>query len=128
LPDASIATAAGADDAVVIERAIDGAIVVVDALFGVGLSRPVDEPYPRWIALVNAARAVRVAADVPSGLDADDGAPRPVAVRAHVTAAMGFAKRGCVAPSPGAAYCGRVVEVDIGLPPAVHRRFLAASG
>ena len=64
-----------------------------------------------------------LAADVPSGLDADTGEPRPVAVRAHVTAAMGFVKRGCRTPV-GRAYAGRTVEIDIGLPRALHGAYL----
>lgn len=107
-----------------LEDALAGAGVAVDALFGVGLSRPLSPPYPDWIAAVNAARAVRVAADVPSGIDADTGAPMPVAVKADVTAAMAFAKRGC-STAEGARWSGRVVEVDVGLPAAVHRRYLA---
>jgi NAD(P)H-hydrate epimerase len=108
----------------VIERALEGAAVVVDALFGVGLARPLASPYVEWIERVNAADAIRVAADVPSGLSGDDGVPLPVAVRAHVTAAMGFVKRGTTTAS-GAPYAGRVVEVDVGLPGSVHRLRLA---
>ncbi len=107
-----------------LERALEGASVVVDALFGTGLTRALSTHFVRAIEVVNAARAPRVAADVPSGLDADSGAPLPIAVRADVTAAMGFAKRGCVAPSPGAVWAGRIVEIDIGLPASIHRRFL----
>jgi hydroxyethylthiazole kinase-like uncharacterized protein yjeF len=122
--DARIAVAAGRGDAGVVDGALDGAAVVIDALFGVGLARDLAPPYPDWIARVNAAPALRVAADVPSGLDADDGRPRPVAVRAHVTAAMGFRKTGLLTPE-GARHAGRVVEIDVGLPASVHRRLLA---
>ena len=65
-----------------------------------------------------------IAVDLPSGLDADLGIPRPIAIRADVTAAMGFVKRGCLTPS-GAAACGRIVEIDIGLPRAIHGPFIA---
>jgi NAD(P)H-hydrate epimerase len=120
-----------ASDHGVLARALDGAAVVVDAVFGVGLSRPMSAHY---VAVVERLLATRegplppnvLAADVPSGLDADTGRPLPVAVRAYVTAAMGMPKRGTVDPSPGAAYAGRVVEVDVGLPAAVHRPYLAA--
>ena len=104
-------------------RALEGASLVVDALFGIGLARPLAASYVRFIEILNAADVVRLAADVPSGLDADTGEPRPVAVRAHVTAAMGFVKRGCRA-SVGRAYAGRVVEIDIGLPRALHGAYL----
>ncbi len=116
--------AASIEDARVVDAAVDGAAVVVDALFGVGLSRSLRPPYPSWIQRLNAAPATRVSADVPSGLVGDDGVPSPVAVVAHVTAAMGFVKRG-LTTEKGAPYAGRVVEVDVGLPGPVHRPFLA---
>lgn len=119
-----IGVAASLEDAHVVENALRGAAVVVDALFGIGLARPLLPPYPAWIERVNAANATRVAADVPSGLSGDDGNPSPVAARAHVTAAMGFVKRACTTSS-GAPFSGRLVEIDIGLPGAIHRRYLA---
>lgn len=123
--DVPIAVAASVADEAIVAEALDGAGVIVDALFGIGVSRPLEAPYPRWIALVNAARARRIAVDVPSGLDADTGAARPIAVRADVTAAMGFPKRGSESAA-GSLGSGRVVEIDIGLPAAIHRRYLRA--
>jgi ADP-dependent NAD(P)H-hydrate dehydratase / NAD(P)H-hydrate epimerase len=107
-----------------LDRALREAALVVDAVFGVGLSRPVREPYLAVLRLVESLAARRVAADVPSGMDADTGEPMPVAVRADVTVAMGFVKRGCTTAA-GRALCGRIVAVDIGLPPSVSDRFLA---
>ena len=57
--------------------------------------------------------------------DADTGRPLPVSVRADITAAMGFVKLGCVLTA-GAAFAGRVVEIDIGLPAAIHSRYFAS--
>lgn len=99
--------------------------VVVDAIFGVGLSRPLAGPYTTWVAAVNAAPCVRLAVDVPSGLESDTGEALPVCVAAHVTAAMAAPKLG-LARNPDAA--GRVIEVDIGLPAAVHRPYLRENG
>jgi NAD(P)H-hydrate epimerase len=96
------------------------ASVIVDALFGIGLARPLGAFHRAVIARVNAAPALRLAVDVPSGMEADSGEPLPVAVRADVTAALGARKLGCLTPA-GAPYAGRLVEVDIGLPPP-HRR------
>lgn len=98
--------------------------LVVDALFGVGLDRDLDQPFPVWIEAVNAAEALRLAVDVPSGLDADSGHLRPVAVRADVTATMAMPKEGLVTHPSGALHAGRVVEVDIGLPGPLHRPYL----
>jgi NAD(P)H-hydrate epimerase len=120
--EAEIGVAAVSSDAPVVDAALAGAHVVVDALFGTG-ARPLVSPWVDWVERMNHARALRVSADLPSGLDADDGAPRPVAVRADVTVAMGLVKRGCTTPA-GAPWCGRVVEADVGLPGPIHRRFL----
>jgi NAD(P)H-hydrate epimerase len=100
--------------------------IVVDALFGVGLSRPLEAPYPEIVAVVNGLRPTvrRISADVPSGIEADTGEPMPVAVRADMTIAMGLVKRGCRTPR-GAAFAGEVVEADVGFPDALLRRFLA---
>jgi len=98
--------------------------VVVDALFGVGLDRDLDELAGAVVVAINACPAPTVAVDVPSGLDADTGEPRSVAIEAYVTAAAGFVKRGCRTPR-GAPFCGRLVEIDIGLPLAIHGPYRA---
>ncbi len=99
-----------------LEAALSGASVIVDALFGIGLTRPLGAFHQAVIERLNASPALRLAVDVPSGMEADSGCPLPVAVRAHVTAALGAPKRGCLTPA-GAPHAGRIVEVDIGLPP-----------
>ena len=96
--------------------------LVVDALFGVGLVRPLEDPFLSWVRALNAAPCLRLAVDVPSGLDSDTGEARPICVQAHVTATMAAPKLG-MAANPAA--CGRVVEIDIGLPRALHEPFLA---
>ena len=107
-------------------EALQGASgLVVDALFGVGLTRPLEAPYAPWIEALNAANVLRLAVDVPSGLDSDTGEALPLCVRAHVTATMAAPKLG-LAANPAAA--GHVVEIDIGLPSALHRPYLRESG
>lgn len=93
--------------------------VVIDALFGVNLdgSRRLEAPFLGWIQALNAAGTVRLAVDVPSGMDAETGAVHPECVQAHVTAVMAAPKLGFSA-NPEAV--GQVVEVDIGLPEAIH--------
>lgn len=103
----------------VARAAVEDASLLLDALFGVGLARPLAPPYVTWIEAMNACACPRLAADVPSGLDARSGAPRPVAVRADVTAAMGAPKPGH-RTAEGARWCGRVVELDVGWPRALH--------
>lgn len=104
-----------------------GASVVVDALFGIGLDRDLDAPAQRAVEALCSAGRPTVSVDVPSGLDADTGEPRPIAVRADVTAAMGMPKIGCTTPS-GARLSGRIVEIDIGLPLSIHGPYRLDAG
>jgi hydroxyethylthiazole kinase-like uncharacterized protein yjeF len=62
-----------------------GWALVVDAIFGIGLRRPVDGPYATWIAALNAQEAPRLAIDIPSGLDADTGRVLGTIFRATAT-------------------------------------------
>jgi NAD(P)H-hydrate epimerase len=107
-------------EAVVLEAAepelelLDGADVVVDALFGTGFS---GAPRPEAAALVeavNATGASVVAVDVASGVDASTGEVAGPAVRADLTVAIAGRKVGH-AVAPGRFHSGRVVVVDIGL-------------
>ncbi len=89
--------------------------LVVDGLFGIGLSRPLAENWLRLIACVNDSRRRVLAVDVPSGLDAETGRPLPDAIRATLTVTIGAAKRGLLIPS-AAAFVGRLeVANDVGL-------------
>ena len=90
--------------------------VVIDALLGTGFSGTLKEPWLHWINLVNYLNLPVIAADLPSGLDADDGDVRGgTAVRADVTVTFGYPKTGMLA-GHGLELCGRIRVVDIGLP------------
>ena len=93
--------------------------VAVDALFGAGLSRPL-EGQPRAAALELRARAVpTVAVDVPSGITGDDGQVLGEdAVRAAVTVTF-FRKKPGHLLLPGADHAGELVLADIGIPDRV---------
>jgi NAD(P)H-hydrate epimerase len=99
--------------------------VVVDAVFGTGLSRPAEGIAARAIDAMNASSRPLVAVDLPSGLPTDGEAPAGPCVNADVTVTFGGRKI-AHASEPGRARCGRVVVVDIGLfdppdaAPAVH--------
>ncbi len=89
--------------------------LVVDAIFGIGLSRDVTGPAKEAIDAINGARARVLAIDVPSGLDATTGLPRGAAVRAHTTVTMGFLKTGFRSVS-AKKYTGKIVVAEIGYP------------
>ncbi len=90
--------------------------LAVDALFGVGPLRAIEGHLAEVVAWVNAA-GLRLAVDVPSGLDADTGQVRGVCVRAHRTVTMGALKLAHVG-APGFPWCGIVEIADIGIPRA----------
>lgn len=88
--------------------------VLVDALFGVGLSRPVEGACAEAIDAFRSLVGWKVAVDVPSGIDADTGRCLGHAVEADVTVTFGFCKRGLVL-YPGCEYAGEVRVADIGI-------------
>lgn len=90
--------------------------IVVDALFGVGLSRNVEGEYAKAIEWVNGMDAFKIALDVPSGIDSDKGQVLGVAVKADVTLTFGFVKRGLVF-FPGCEYAGEVLWDSVGITP-----------
>jgi hydroxyethylthiazole kinase-like uncharacterized protein yjeF len=90
--------------------------LVVDALLGTGLNAPVEGVFGAVIDAINAAGRPVLAVDIPSGLSADTGHPLGRAVQADITATFAFAKVGQVT-YPGAALCGQLEIVDIGIPP-----------
>ena len=95
-----------------------GADLIIDALFGAGLSRPIDGVAAAVITAINAAASPNLAVDVPSGLDGTTGAPRGPVVRASRTVTFVRRKPGHLL-LPGRALCGAVTCADIAMPAAV---------
>ena len=89
--------------------------VIVDALFGTGLRTTVIGIYREAIDLLNASTRPIVAVDIPSGIHGTSGLILGAAVRANRTVTFAFAKLGHVL-LPGAAYTGKLVVADIGIP------------
>ncbi|HET6202360.1 MAG TPA: NAD(P)H-hydrate epimerase [Planctomycetota bacterium] len=96
-------------------------LLVVDALFGTGFSRPLEGEAAAIVEVLNASGRTVLAADLPTGLDADTGEVLGRAVRASTTVTFAAPKRGFYL-SAGPSHVGKVVVGDLGLPP----RFLAA--
>jgi hydroxyethylthiazole kinase-like uncharacterized protein yjeF len=104
-------------------EALARARLVVDALFGAGLTRDLEEPAA---AALRAVRLPLVAVDMPSGLDGTTGEVRGFAPRAALTVTFGRLKPGHLL-LPGRDLCGEVVLADIGLPEAALRSVPARS-
>jgi len=95
-------------------EALDGARLVVDGLFGAGLSRPLEGAYAQIVRVL--ADLPVVAIDMPSGLRGDTGEPLgPVYVKAALTVTF-FRKKPGHLLLPGRILCGEVVVADIGIP------------
>ncbi|MEO0079197.1 MAG: NAD(P)H-hydrate dehydratase [candidate division WOR-3 bacterium] len=89
--------------------------VVIDAIFGTGLSRPPEGIYAEAIRLINRSKALVVAIDIPSGVDSDTGKVYEPAVRAQLTITMGLPKIGLYF-YPGRGHVGRLRIAEIGYP------------
>ena len=91
--------------------------LIIDGLFGIGLNRPLAEPWQQIIAAVNAAKLPVLAVDVPSGLNADTGESYGAAIEAEITLTVGAPKSGLLA-APAWPFVGRLeVAEDVGLIP-----------
>lgn len=88
--------------------------VLIDALFGVGLSRDVTGMYAEAVKRFNELEGYKLALDVPSGICSDTGRVLGCAVQADATVTFGFGKRGLYL-YPGCEYAGAVQVADIGI-------------
>jgi hydroxyethylthiazole kinase-like uncharacterized protein yjeF len=94
---------------------VEGAELIVDALFGAGLSKDFSS---ELASNINQAGVPIIAVDVPSGLDGATGKPRGSAIQADLTITFFRKKPGHVL-MPGRALCGETIVTDIGIPEAV---------
>jgi len=96
-------------------KVLRSAELVVDALFGTGLTRALEEPFRGAVEAINACGRPVLAVDLPSGLDADSGEVLGLAVRAHSTVTF-VAKKPGLLRARGPELAGRVVVAEIGIP------------
>jgi hydroxyethylthiazole kinase-like uncharacterized protein yjeF len=98
-----------------------GADVMIDALFGAGLDRPVEGLARAMIETMNAQSSPVVAVDLPSGINGSSGAVMGAAVNATATVTF-FRKKPAHLLVPGRLHCGAISVADIGIPAAVLAR------
>lgn len=89
--------------------------IVIDAMFGVGLKRPVTGVFAEIISEINEAENTVFSVDLPSGISADTGKILNIAVKADYTVTFGYTKFGLLV-YPGCGYAGETVTADIGFP------------
>jgi len=103
-------------------RALDGAELIVDALFGAGLQRPLEGVAREAVLALNRMDTPVVAVDIPSGLHGDLGrALDNVCVQAEVTVTF-FRMKPAHVLMPGRLLCAEIVVAQIGIPEAALER------
>ncbi len=110
-----------------VAHSLSHADAVVDALFGIGLDRPITGVLAELINAVNGRHIPVLAVDMPSGIHSDTGAVMGTAIRATATVTMQALKVGQLL-YPGADDCGEIKVCDIGVdltPTAEHQVYLA---
>ena len=98
-----------------LEHYVNECDVIIDAMFGIGLNSELRGEAFLAANMINASRAFVIAADVPSGVQADTGAILGDAVKADLTITFSLAKPGHFI-EPGCTCCGEVRVCDIGIP------------
>jgi len=96
--------------------AVDGArpALIIDGLFGIGLTRPTDGACAAWIEWANGAGAPILSLDIPSGLDADTGTAQGATIRATATATF-IARKPGLLTADGPDHCGEISVHSLGL-------------
>jgi NAD(P)H-hydrate epimerase len=112
---ASIETLADEHAVRAIRAELRNAPLIVDALFGTGLARALEDPYRAAVQSINEAGPPVLAVDIPSGLDANTGDVLGVSVRAEVTVTFIAAKPGFY-DKAGPSFCGTIMVAEIGVP------------
>ena len=96
-------------------KELNGYNILVDALFGTGLSGDVREPFKTLINGVNNLNKHMVSVDIPSGLDCNTGKILGAAIKATKTVTFAIAKKGFYLNN-GPSYTGKVIVSDISIP------------
>ena len=97
--------------------------LIVDAIFGTGLTREVGGIYKEIIEIINNSKAKVLAVDLPSGLNAKSGEILGVCTKANYTVTFAAIKKGMTI-NKGPEMCGKIFLAGIGIPKAAMKQFL----
>lgn len=89
--------------------------LIIDAIFGIGLTRPINGPIKELVESINRSKIPVIAVDVPSGLDCDKGIPLGIAIKADKTITFGAPKTG-FKNKLAKKYLGKLIVSDISIP------------
>jgi hydroxyethylthiazole kinase-like uncharacterized protein yjeF len=103
-----------------VREAIQDCDLIVDAIFGTGLSRDVEGLYREVIELINASHKPVLSIDIPSGVHGDTGKIMGAAVKADLTVTFGLPKLGNML-HPGYELGGKLFVSHISFPPSLHQ-------
>lgn len=98
-----------------IKKTSEKSTLIIDALFGIGLSKNIENHYFKNIKWLNHSKKKIISLDAPSGLDCNTGQIKGIAVKAHHTFSFGLAKPGFYL-SKGPSHTGQISVLSIGLP------------
>ena len=105
----------------ILQKIFSQSDIIIDAVFGTGFTGELPRNVSRILKFANSGdiKARRIAIDIPSGVDANDGTADINAFRADETLTFEFIKRGLIS-YPGAEYAGKIVVLPIGFPNATR--------
>lgn len=107
------------------EKRLPECDVIVDALLGTGLQRPVEGHYLACIHAINHRAIPVVSVDIPSGIHADTGSPMGGAVKADIVVSFVGRKQGLYT-GRSLDYRGRIIFDDLGIPLSVYQKLMSS--
>ena len=101
-----------------VRSALEESDLIIDALFGIGITKPVTGLFAQVIEMINRSGLLTLSVDIPSGVNGSTGEIMGTAVRADLTVTMALPKIGLFF-YPGKEYAGGFRVIDIGIPETV---------
>ncbi|HKK83880.1 MAG TPA: NAD(P)H-hydrate epimerase, partial [Atribacterota bacterium] len=95
--------------------------IIIDAIFGTGLTRDIEGDYLKTIQLINQKNNQVISIDIPSGIDGNSGKVNGIAIRANHTVTFGLPKIGNIL-YPGYDYAGNLHVSHISFPPELYNQ------